>query len=91
MTSISARLSQYTHSGSLIPGPTLVVGVVDGVQDAAAGVRVVAAGGGPGQAFQQQRPCDRSRVGGAGDGGFGDEQAVFAFADVGDLVGEAGQ
>ena len=51
----------------------LVVGVVDGVQGAAAGVRVVAAGGGPGEAFQQQRPCDRGGVGGTGHGSFGDE------------------
>ncbi|GIF24003.1 hypothetical protein Ate02nite_67330 [Paractinoplanes tereljensis] len=42
----------------------------------------MAAGGGPGQAFQQQRPYDRSRVGGASYSGFGDEQAVFAFADA---------
>jgi len=70
-------------------GAALVVGVVDGIQGAAAGVRVVAAGGGPGEAFQQQRPCDRGRGGGAGDGSLRDEQAIFTFADVGDLVGEA--
>lgn len=65
--------------------------LVVGVEGAAGGVGVAGSGGGPGEAFQQQRPYERTGVRGAGDGGAGDEQRVVAFADVGDLVGEAGQ
>ena len=85
------RLSQYDPFGFGHAVGPLVVRVVDGVEGAAGGVGVAEPGGGPGEPFQQQRPHERSGVARSGDGGSGDEQRVFTFADVGDLVGEAGQ